>query len=97
MEVVFSPPVCVEDIYIFIFLAKGCRGGLGVTNAPIPAALRIFSAQFFPCLLGEMRGLSLRGSAGALFWHAGESWSVVIRPGSSSESFPGACECVRGT
>ena len=30
MEVVFSPPVCVEDIYIFIFLAKGCRGGSGL-------------------------------------------------------------------
>jgi len=52
MEVVFSPPVCVEDIYIFIFLAKGCRGGLGVTNAPIPAALRIFSAQSDPLFTG---------------------------------------------
>ena len=73
MEVVFSPPVCVEDIYIFIFLAKGCRGGLGCLNAPIPAGVRIFSAQFQPLFTGEMRGLSFGGSAGALFCHAGEA------------------------
>jgi hypothetical protein len=97
MEVVFSPPVCVEDIYIFIFLAKGCRGGLGPTNAPIPAGVRIFSAQFQPLFTGENARFVPSWVRWCAFLSCRRELAGSYPLGPSSESFPGACVCVRGT